>query len=450
MAYIPHTPAEVSEMLAVIGVESVDDLFADIPEAIRLKAPPAGIPAPLSEHDTLRLMARRAARNKPAASAHLSFLGAGSYEHFIPSAVNAIAQRGEILTAYTPYQAEASQGTLQIVFEFQSMVCALTGLDVANASLYDGGSALAEGVLMGLRITGRDQVVLPETLHPNYRAVVESYVHDLGAKVLTWKAPGGTLDPAGYPAEADAPAVVVIQQPNFYGFLEDAAALAAVAKSKGAVVVASANPMSLSAIEPPGAWGADIAVGECQPIGLPMNFGGPYAGYMAARAEHIRRMPGRIVGRTADHEGREGFVLTLQTREQHIRRERATSNICTNQGLCATMVTLWLSLIGRSGFEKLGLLNLERAGRLFNRLVSMPGVEPFAQAPFFNEFTLRLPVAAETFARRMHDQCILAGLPVTRLIPEADPNLLIVCATETKTFEDLEIYVERAEAALKG
>jgi len=447
MAYIANTPTDVAEMLAAIGVPDVEALFADIPEKVRLKSAP-NVGRALSEYETLRYMRERADKNRPAAGGYLSFLGAGAYEHFIPSAVQAIAQRGEILTAYTPYQAEASQGTLQIIYEFQSMICFLTGLDVANASLYDGGSALAEAVLMAVRINGRNQIILPETLHPTYRDTVVGYTKSLGLEIIEWKMKDGLLDPAQWPVEANEPCALVIQQPNFFGSLEDAQALSAAAQAKGAVVIAVCNPMSLSALPPPGEWGADIAVGECQPIGLPLNCVGLNAGYIAAKNEHIRKMPGRIVGQTEDHDGRRGFVLTLQTREQHIRRERATSNICTNQGLCATMVTLWLALIGRAGFNKLGDLNVEMAARLREGLLKIKGVAALNDAPNFNEFTLRLPISAADFVAKMKTRGILAGLPASRL-GAFDPNLLIVCATETKLESDIQTYLDAARAILE-
>ncbi len=447
MAFIANTEQDTREMLSAIGVADVEELFADIPEKVRLKESPIAN-RPLSEYETLRLLRQRAEMNRPAAIAFSNFMGAGSYEHFIPAAVQAIAQRGELLTAYTPYQAEASQGTLQIIYEFQTMICALTDLDAANASMYDGASALAEAILMAHRINGKNQVVLPETLHPAYAQVIRSYTHNLGIEIVFWKSANGVTNPDGWPAEATNATAVVIPQPNFWGCLEHAEALADTAHKHGALAVAVVNPMSLSALAPPGQWRADIAVGEAQPIGLPMNFGGPYTGFMATRVEHIRKMPGRIVGKTQDHDGREGFVLTLQTREQHIRRERATSNICTNQGLCATMVTLWLSLLGKSGFEKLGLINLDRSGRLRDGLLKIRGVRPFSDAPFFNEFTLRLPMEAEKFYQRMREKGILSGLPASRL-GFADAVLLIVCATETKLDEDIENYLKTAKTILE-
>ncbi len=447
MAFIANTERDLQDMLSAIGVADTEDLFRDIPEKVRLKELlPVG--RALSEYETLRLMRERAAMNRPAATEFISFMGAGSYEHFIPSAVQAIAQRGEILTAYTPYQAEASQGTLQIIFEFQSMICFLTGLDVANASMYDGASALAEAVLMAARINGKHQIVVPDTLHPSYAEVIDSYTNHLEIEVIRWRSKDGVIDPATWPAEAINPAALIVPHPNFFGFLESAEELAKAVHDRGGLAIAVANPMSLSVLSPPGDWGADIAVGECQPIGLPMNFGGPYAGYLSTRTEHIRKMPGRIVGRTQDHEGRDGFVLTLQTREQHIRRERATSNICTNQGLCATMVTLWLALIGKSGFQKLGALNLDRAGRLCEGLKGIRGVTFLSEAPFFNEFTIRLPIGAEEFYERMRSKGILPGLPASRL-GAGYPRLLIVCATETKLDSDIEFYLEAARQILE-
>lgn len=438
-------------MLATIGIADVEELFDDIPAEVRL-ATPCGPGRALPEQETLRLMRGHAARNRPAESAYLNFMGGGSYEHFIPAAVGAISQRGELLTAYTPYQAEASQGTLQIIYEFQSMICSLTGMGAANASMYDGASALAEAALMAVRVTGRNRVVLPATLHPHYRRVVETTTGHVGIKLATWSEHeangGGTLATGGWSTEADEDlAAVVVQHPNVYGFCEDVSEIAKRAHEKGALVIAVVNPMSLSVLKPPGEWGADIAVGECQPIGLPMNFGGPYAGFMATRKKHIRKMPGRIVGRTKDEVGREAFVLTLQTREQHIRRERATSNICTNQGLCATMTTLYLALVGQSGFAKLGETNLANAGRLFEKLTAIPGVEPMCGAAYFNEFTLRLPVEAEALCDRLRAEGILGGVPATRIgIDRAE--LLIVCATETKTDDDIDRYVATFEKVL--
>ena len=447
MAFIANTPEDTSAMLAAIGVADVEELFSDLPAAVRLAEPPG--PPPLSEYETLRLMQRLAARNNPAGAAYTSYLGAGAYDHFIPAAVQAIAQRGEILTAYTPYQPEASQGTLQIIYEFQSMIGALTGLEVSNASLYDGASALAEAVLMALRATERRQIVLPATLHPSYREVVESYVANLDVEIITWGCPGdGALDAADWPARADAPACLVIPQPNFYGYLEDARELAEAVRSRGGLPIAVVNPMSLSVLAPPGAWGAEIAVGEAQPLGLPLNYGGPYAGFMAATRAQIRRMPGRIVGQTTDTEGRPGFVLTLQTREQHIRREKATSNICTNQGLCATMTTLWMALIGKEGFRHLGQLNLALAGRLFEGLTALPGVEALSDRPFFNEFALRLPIEAERFVGAMAARGILPGLPASRL-GHPDPRLIIVCATETKSAEEIDETISVARIVLE-
>lgn len=443
MTYIANTPEETREMLEAIGASSIDALFADVPESIRLRQAPG--PRPLSEMETLSLLNQRAAWNRAAASAYSSFVGAGSYEHYIPAAVYPLAQRGEFLTSYTPYQAEASQGTLQTVYEFQTMICSLTGLDVANASMYDGASALAEAALMAVRITDRNQILVPQSLHPAYREVLVSYTAPLGLQILDWD----TSDDLNWPANADDVAAVVVQHPNFWGYVEPAESIAQIAKSREALTIAVVNPMSLSALDPPGAWGADIAVGESQPMGLPMNYGGPYAGFMACHNDHIRKMPGRIVGRTVDGEGRDAFVLTLQTREQHIRRERATSNICTNQGLCATMVTLYLSLIGKTGFDRVGNLNLARAATLHDQMVALEGVESFSSRPYFNEFTLKLPVEAERFYKGMRREGILPGLPAGRL-GKFDPNLMIVCATETKSEDEISGYINAAMKVLES
>lgn len=441
MTYIPNTLDERDEMLAAIGVKTIDDLFADVPAEVRLASPPG--PEALSEYDTLRLMAERAGQNRPAATSYLNFMGAGSYEHYIPAAGPALAQRGEFLTAYTPYQAEASQGTLQVVYEFQSLIGELTGLEAANASMYDGASALAEAALMAVRVTNKNQILIPESLHPAYEQVLRSYTQYLGLEILTWNP---EADPA-WPEGATDVAGAVIAQPNFWGYLCDAESVAALAHENGALAIAVVNPMSLSVIEAPGNWGADIAVGETQPMGLPMNFGGPYAGFMSTHPKHVRKMPGRIVGKTLDVDGNDAFVLTLQTREQHIRRERATSNICTNQGLCAAMVTFYLSLVGKRGFEEIGKVNLARAWKLKEALCSIDGVEVTSDAPIFNEFAIRLPVAAEDFCARMKAEGILAGLPAAKFKTESE-NVLIVCATETKSVTDIETYVETAKKVL--
>jgi glycine dehydrogenase subunit 1 len=443
MTYIANTPEETREMLASIGVDSIDALFADIPESIRLRNTPG--PRPLSEMETLSLLGQRAGWNRPAATAYSNYMGAGSYEHYIPAAVHPIAQRGEYLTSYTPYQAEASQGTLQTVYEFQTMICSLTGMDVANASMYDGASALAEAALMAIRVTDRNRILVPASLHPAYWEVLVSYTSPLGVEVVLWD----TAEELKLPAHAKDLAAIVVQTPNFFGYVEPGAEIAALAKAQGALTIAVVNPMSLSVLEPPGAWGADITVGEAQPIGLPMNFGGPYAGFMACREEHIRKMPGRIVGRTVDGEGRDAFVLTLQTREQHIRRERATSNICTNQGLCATMVTLYLSLMGKNGIARIGDLNLARAASLHDQLIQIDGVSAMSSRPFFNEFTLRLPLEAERFYAGMRREGILPGLPASRL-GEYEANLLIVCATETKSEDEINGYLNAAMKVLES
>jgi glycine dehydrogenase subunit 1 len=450
MTYIANTADDTREMLAAIGVESIDDLFADIPADARCEHP-VGPGAALSELETLTLMERRAIHNRPATCYH-AFIGGGAYEHFIPAAVGALAQRGEILTAYTPYQPEASQGTLQVIYEFQSMICGLTGMEVANASMYDGASALAEAVIMATHIKGRRQVVIPATLNPHYRDVIKGYVEHHDLELIEWGGDaardGAVLAAAAWPAAATEAAAVVIQTPNVYGYVEDGAALAAAAHAHGALAIACVNPMSLAVLVPPGEWGADIVVGEAQPIGLPLNFGGPYAGFFATRREHIRRMPGRIVGRTTDHEGHGGYVLTLQTREQHIRREKATSNICTNQGLCASMVTMWLAMIGKQGFAHLGALNMARAEALANELTRIPGVKLLDGGAYFNEFTLALPLPAEEFYTRLRERDVLPGIPAVRLgLSRGD--LLIVCATETKTDEDIALYVAAAKAALR-
>jgi glycine dehydrogenase subunit 1 len=448
MPFIPHTPEEIERMLAVIGIDSLDDLFSEIPANLRIDA--LDLDPPRSEFEATAFMSEIAARNRTTRD-YDSYLGGGSYEHFIPAATSALAMRGEFSTAYTPYQAEASQGTLQAIYEFQSMICALTGLDVANASLYDGASAVAEAVLMAVRTNRRQTVLVPASLHPHYRDVLRTYTHNLGVRMVELPMCGAATD-AGSLASLDAAiakdtTAVIIPVTNFFGEIEPWREMAAWAAEHKALAIAVANPMSLAALEAPGAWGADICVGEAQPFGLPTAWGGPYAGFMACKEQHIRKMPGRIVGCTTDDRGQRGYVLTLQTREQHIRRDKATSNICTNQGLCALHVTIALALLGRVGIERLGRLNLERAATLREALLAIEGIEAFGSDQFFNEFSVRLPMPAAEFVAAMRERGILAGLTAKGYGDEF-ADVLIVCATETKTRAHFERYAAAARAVV--
>jgi len=445
MVFTPHTPAEIQSMLQTIGADTIEALFEAIPKQER-NADFSALPPAQSEMEAAAECRRLAGRNR-GVHHYRSFLGAGAYEHFIPAAVDHILRRGEFFTAYTPYQAEASQGTLQAIYEYQSMICALTGLEVANASLYDGASAAAEAVILATRQTGRARVALARGLHPAYRRVIETYTRYLNVELVNLPFTDGVtddltdttaLDKAGLGSDV---AAVVVAQPNAFGCIEPVEDIADAAHKSGALCIAVVNPLSLAALKPPGEWGADVAVGDGQPLGIPLSFGGPYVGFMSLRKGLARRMPGRLVGRTLDRNGQVGLVLTLQTREQHIRRERATSNICTNQALCALAVTVYLSLVGKEGLRKVALLNLDRSHYLFDAATRIAGVSAAWKQPFFNEFVLRLPCSADAVCRRMRERGFLAGWPLSRWSAEWDDRLLLVCATETKSKSDCDEYV---------
>lgn len=446
MAYTPHTQADIKEMLDSIGAESIDALFADVPESIMLKKPVAI--ESLDEFALVQWFEERAAENRTVAPGRL-FLGAGAYNHYTPAAVKNLINRGEFVTCYTPYQAEVSQGTLQAIFEFQSHICQLTGMDVANASLYDAGTALGEALMMAVRVTGKHTVHLSATFHPHAIAVARTMMHELGVTVKIVPAKNGITEFAALGAEESA--AFAFQTPNFFGNLEDGRAARAAADRTGGLLIASCNPTALALIAPPGSYGADIALGEAQALGIPLQYGGPYAGFFAAKQAHIRQMPGRIIGRTTDSDGREGFVLTLQTREQHIRRERATSNICTNQGLFALMATMYMTFVGRQGLVEIAETCSAHAHELAERLVAETGAKLATPgAHFFHEFVVTLPIAARGFLyamREKHD--IVAGYELARSFPDR-PNDVLVCATEVNTPGDIERYVAAAKAVLAG
>jgi glycine dehydrogenase subunit 1 len=424
VSFTPHTPDEVRAMLASIGVPDLEELFDDVPSRLRTRAE-LKLPAPLGERALFELMERRAAQNRGTGSTR-SFLGAGAYAHFIPSAVDALAARGEFATAYTPYQAEISQGTLQAIFEFQTLICQLTGLDVANASLYDGASATAEAALMALRVVRRRRLLVSEGLHPHYFEVLRTYTGELDVSIerIPLGPDGRTL---GGELPADT-AAVILQSPSFYGPVEDVGAWADRAHAAGALLIAvTAEALSLALLRSPGAAGADLACGEAQSFGIPLSFGGPYAGFLAARQRLLRQLPGRLIGETVDAEGRRAFVMTLTTREQHIRRERATSNICTNQGLCALRVAIYLALLGRAGLRELALQNLALAHYARTRLAGAGLRLPYP-APVFNEFVAEVPGLRARFASALEGG-LLAGLELGRLDPAREDELL-VCTTE--------------------
>lgn len=451
MSFIPHTPEDIAEMLAAIGVSAIDELFDEIPAELRIKEV-EGIPEALSELEVTHLMQARARADRPL----LNFVGAGAYEHHIPAVVWQIAGRGEFYSAYTPYQAEASQGTLQVLYEFQSMMAALTGLDAANASLYDGASALAEAVLMAVRAnrqTRSRKILIPRALHPAYRRVVRTLTEPQGIELIevpfdrqSGQTPVAALAELGI----DECAAVIINQPNFFGVLEEVDALTDWAHAHKALAIAVVNPIALALLKPPGEWGAqgaDIACGEAQPLGMPLSSGGPYAGFMCCKREHVRQLPGRIVGRTIDREGRTGFTLTLQAREQHIRRGKATSNICTNQGLMVTAATIHLALLGAEGLERVAATCCANTRLLAERLSAIPGVMPCFSGPCFHERALSLPAPGPTVLRALAAEGILGGFDLAPDYPELEPAIL-VCATEARTADEIALYAERLSALL--
>jgi glycine dehydrogenase subunit 1 len=448
MSYISLSENDKREMLARVGVSTLDDLFQSIPEAVRLRGPLA-VPGPLAEAELLAYFEAAGGRN--ACNGYLSFLGAGAYDHFIPSVVDYLSARGEFVTPYTPYQPEVSQGTLQVIFEFQTLICQLTGLDIANASLYDGASGAAEAVLMAHRVKARNKVLIARSLHPQYRQVIRTYIRNLGVEAVEF---GYGLDGRADPADLakkldDATAAVVFQSPNFFGVVEDIRALSDLARAKQALSVAVvAEAASLGVLEAPGALGADIATGEAQSFGMPLSYGGPYLGFMACRKDFVRQLPGRIAGQTVDIDGRRGFVLTLSTREQHIRRENATSNICTNQALCALRATMFLETLGAAGLREWALQNVHKARYARGEFARLKGVEARFGGPVFNEFVLDFGKKWPSVDKALRGQGILAGYALGRDYPELG-NALLVCVTEARRREDIDRLVRAVREALR-
>ncbi len=453
MPFIPHTRPDIEAMLGAIGVERIEDLFDEIPASLR-DVDIADIPEGANEQAVTRLMHERAA---PDAGA-LCFIGAGAYEHHIPAAVWELTTRGEFYSAYTPYQPEASQGTLQLVYEYQTMMCGLTGMDVANASLYDGASALAEAVLMAVRANRKSRsrrILVPASIHPFYRQVVANVCGGQGIvlEMLDYDPASGALDHAALERWAGQDiTALVIPQPNFFGALENVVALTDWAQANGALAIGLINPLSLALLKAPGAWGggdgADIVVGEGQPLGAPMAAGGPYFGILCCRKQHVRQMPGRVVGRTQDLDGKPGYVLTLQPREQHIRRSKATSNICTNQGLLVTAATIHMSLLGPAGLEKVAAASAANTRALVKRLTAIHGVEQVFTGPYFHEAVLRLPQPADVVLEALAERDILGGFALPARYPELE-NCVLVCATETKLPEDVQAYGDALEEVLE-
>jgi glycine dehydrogenase subunit 1 len=452
MPFIPHTEADVQEMLAAIGAPAIDSLFDEIPANLRIQSL-AGIPEALTEMEIGRLMQSRATRDgRP-----LNFIGAGAYEHHIPAAVWAIVTRGEFYSAYTPYQAEASQGTLQLLYEYQTMMASLTGMQVSNASLYDGASALAEASLMAVRAHRKSKsarILVPTTVNPTYLEVSKAITEgqNLNFEAVPYAPGSGKTAVSAFDAyQGQDITAVVIQQPNFFGLLEDVDAITDWAHANNALVIAVVNPLSLAILKPPGEWGAkgvDIVVGDGQPLGVPLSSGGPYFGFMTTRMEYVRQMPGRIIGRTVDLDGKPGFTLTLQAREQHIRRSKATSNICTNQGLLVTAATIHMSLLGAAGLEQVAATSQRQTTALVKALTKVKGVKLAFDGPRFHEALLQLDRNVGEVLEALVQRGIIGGYDLSRKYPELG-NALLVCATETRTDEDIAAYAKALAEVMK-
>ena len=452
MAFIPHTDAEISSMLQTIGVDNIDQLFDEIPESLIAK-PFANIPESIEEGRLTRIMMNRAQQD----GLDLNFIGAGSYQHHIPAAIWDLVSRGEIMTAYTPYQAEASQGNLQLIYEYQTMMSKLMALDCSNASLYEGASALAEAVLMSIRANKKSKtkkVLVLGAISPFYREVLDSILmqQEISVEAIAVDKKSSQIDAASL-AEFDGQDItaVVIPQPNFFGTIQAIDCLTDWAHENNALVIGLVNPMAMSLLKPPGQWGkdgADIACGEGQPLGVPMASGGPYFGFMCCKQAYVRQMPGRIVGRTTDLDGKEGFCLTLQAREQHIRRSKATSNICTNQGLLVSAATIYMSLLGSNGLRRVATASHQHAMWLKEEICKIEGVELVFKGPQYHEFVVRLPVAAKTVVSQLAMKGIQAGFELSSYFPDLD-DCLLVCATEVHTTEDMMQYVDSLSAILE-
>jgi len=442
--YIPHTEEDIQKMLEVVGVKEVKDLFESIPKEYRLSKP-LNLPSPLSEPDLLHHLQRL---QSPIFS---SFLGAGAYHHFIPAVVSALTSRSEFYTAYTPYQPEISQGTLQAIFEYQTLMCQLTGMEVSNASMYDGASSLAEAVLMAHRITKRKKVLLSQAIHPEYRKVIQTYIDPDQQEIILVpyeKEEGRTNEKVLLDLLDGETSAVVVQSPNFFGVVEDLHPIIEKVHENGSLmIVGFSEAIAYGILNPPGTMGADIVAGEGQSLGLPLSFGGPYLGIFTTQERFVRMMPGRLVGETVDLDGKRGFVLTLAAREQHIRRERATSNICTNEGLCALMATIFLSCLGKEGLRELAIMNLSKKEYAKKIVSQIPNCKPTFSSPTFNEFVLRIGEKPEKVLEEMKEKKILGGLPLAKFYPELNHHLLIT-VTEMNTKEEIDQWAENLQRAL--
>lgn len=444
MRYISLTDQDRQEMLKTIGMKTADQLFSHLPESIRKKQT-SGLPSAKSEFE-LKKFFQSLAKKNTASTDWKTYLGAGCYDHFVPTVVDALSSRGEFATAYTPYQAEISQGTLQVVFEFQSLIANLFQMDIANASMYDGASATAEAVLMAIRCKKGKQVYVSKGIHPEYLHVVRSYLSDIDIEIIEMDVDleGRTIIPE-LSAETSC---VVLSQPNFFGVIEDLEKASKQIKAKGAMfVVTTAESMAYGILQPPGKFNADIVSGEGQSFGNYSSFGGPFVGLLTSKKEYLRQLPGRLVGQTKDQEGNPGYVLTLSTREQHIRREKATSNICTNHSLCALRASIYLSTVGYQGLREIAHKNYQLSEYLKKRLAAIAGLEITYSGPTFNEFVVKLPISSDAFLTNMEKSQILAGVPLSKWFADR-PNEILIATTETKSKEDLDQYAENVRAAL--
>ena len=445
MSYISNTSDDQKKMLEKIGLKSIEDLFKPIPDDLRLKKP-LDIPA-LSEMELLAELETISHKNKLGIAC---FAGGGVYDHFIPSALESVLSRPEFMTAYTPYQAEVAQGTLQVIYEFQTHICRLTGLDAANASMYDGSSAAAEAMILAMNVTRRKKIVMSESVNPLWREVIKTYLSGRQVELVTVPLKDGKTDFAKLADTIDEnTAALLVTQPNFFGLLEDLEKSVEIIHKVGGKLILGVDPIAQALLKSPSDYNVDIVVGEGQPLGIPISFGGPLVGFFAVKKELIRYMPGRIASRTTDVDGKEGFVLTLQTREQHIRREKATSNICTNQALCATAVTIYLSLMGKTGLKQAALLSAEKAQSVFKKICSIEGFKPYFDGPFVREFAVKTPIPAKQIIDEMVKQNILPGIDAGRWFSSMD-DCLIIAATEKRTDSEIESFVENLKELSKS
>ena len=441
MDYIPNTDKNREEMLKKIGVKNFSQLINGIPQSVILKED-LKLPPPLSELELVCLLKNLSQENR-SADEFICFLGGGAYDHFVPSLVNHILLRSEFYTAYTPYQAEVSQGTLQSIYEFQSLICELTGMDVANASMYDGASAAAEAALISHSSNHKKEIIISDALHPAYKKVVETCCSGLSLKIITCPTENGLMELTNLKKNLSSDtSCVIVQSPNFYGAIEDVGKIKNLAHSAGALLIMVCDPISLGVLKSPGELGVDIAVGEGQGMGNHMNLGGPFLGFFTTKKEMIRRLPGRLIAATTDSKGQRGFVMTLQTREQHIRREKATSNICTNEALCALASVVYLSLMGKNGIKEVANLCLQKAHYAMEEIIKIDGFKLKYQAPFFKEFIVETPVPPGEIINKLLDKDILAGVDISRIDPRFD-NLLLICVTEKRTKKEIDYFVEQ-------